>query len=139
MVVHEELWTVDVPRSSEFPLPFPVTASGYLAFVSDETRVRTLDLTTGEPAWSIEIGYHKGGSGKPYAISEGVVYVGYQLEDSGIMALPPLAPDRPGDLSHCVSVSETLPLPPSPRSSRTPRRASARRPSDCRERRCPQL
>ena len=49
--------------------------------------LHTVDATTGEPIWSIRIGYHFGGVDKPFLVSDGVVYVGYQLADSGIYAL----------------------------------------------------
>ena len=41
----------------------------------------TPDARTGEPIWSIAIGYHWWCY--PYAVSAGVVYVGYQNADSG--------------------------------------------------------
>ncbi len=41
--------------------------SGYL---------HTLDARTGEPIWSLDIGYHLWL--RPFAVSEGVFYVGYQ-------------------------------------------------------------
>ena len=84
----EELWTAAVPRSSELPLLFPVTASGDLVFVSDENRVRALDSTTGEPAWSFEAGDGDDGIVQdPPAASNGVVYLrsysaAYALEES---------------------------------------------------------
>ena len=53
--------------------------------------LHTFDARTGEPIWSVEIGYHLGGTEDPYLVSGGVVYVGYQLADSGIYAFA--APD----------------------------------------------
>ena len=46
--------------------------------------VHTFDARTGEPIWSLEIGYHWWR--RPFAVSGGVMYVGYQLADSGVYA-----------------------------------------------------
>ena len=46
--------------------------------------LHTLDARTGEPIWSVDIGYHWWQ--RPFAVSDGVVYVGYQGADSGIYA-----------------------------------------------------
>ena len=48
--------------------------------------LHTFDARTGEPIWSVEIGYHLGGTKDPYLVSGGVVYVAYQLADSGVFA-----------------------------------------------------
>jgi len=68
----EELWTADVPRSSELPLLFPVTASGEKVFVSDDSQVRALDSATGEPSWSFDAGDVVQ---DPPAASNGAVYL----------------------------------------------------------------
>ena len=84
----EELWTADVPRSSELPLLFPVTASGEMVFVSDENQVHALDSATGESAWSFEAGDADGDIVQdPPAGSNGMVYLrsysaAYALEES---------------------------------------------------------
>lgn len=46
--------------------------------------VHTFDARTGEPIWSLRIGYHWWR--RPFAVSGGVMYVGYQLADSGVYA-----------------------------------------------------
>ena len=84
----EELWAADVPRSSELPLLFPVTASGEMIFVSDENQVHALDSATGESVWSFEAGDADGGIVQdPPAGSNGMVYLrsysaAYALEES---------------------------------------------------------
>ena len=57
---------------------------GILYAHSLDGYVHTLDAQTGELIWSVDIGYHWWR--QPFAVSGGVLYVGYQLEDSGVYA-----------------------------------------------------
>ena len=47
-------WEADVPRSSDLPLLFRLTATGSNVYVSDEYRVHALDSATGNLAWSFD-------------------------------------------------------------------------------------
>ena len=60
---------------------------GVLYANSLDGYLHTFDARTGDPFWSVEIGYHHGGADEPYLVSGGVVYVGYQLANSGVYAL----------------------------------------------------
>ena len=77
-------WEADVPRSSELPLIFPLTATGGNVYVSDEFWVHALDLTTGNLAWSFDAGDIVDA---PPTASDGVVYLrsysaAYALDES---------------------------------------------------------
>ena len=61
---------------------------GVLYANSLDGYLHTLDATTGEPNWSVKIGYHLGGPEEPYVVSGVVVYVGYMTNEgsSGVYA-----------------------------------------------------
>ena len=60
---------------------------GVLYANSLDGYLHILDARTGELILNFEIGYHLVGTDKPYVVSGGVMYVGYQLADSGVYAL----------------------------------------------------
>ena len=76
----EEAWSLGV----DWDLSSIMVVDGVLYAHSLGGYLHTLDARTGEPIWSANIGYHWWQ--RPFAVSEGVVYVGYQGADSGIYA-----------------------------------------------------
>ena len=79
----KEIWSLDAGWS----LGEVTVVDGVLYANSLDGYLHTFDARTGEPFWSVEIGYHLGGESEPYVVSGGVVYVGYQLANSGVYAL----------------------------------------------------
>ena len=73
----DEVWSID----DDSGLTSIMVVDEVLYAHSLDGYLHTLDARTGEPIWSIAIGYHWWRY--PYAVSAGVVYVGYQNADSG--------------------------------------------------------
>ena len=69
-----ELWSL----GADWGLGEVTVVDGVLYANSLDSYLHTLDVRTGEPHWSVEIGYHLAGTDRPYLVSGGVVYVGYQ-------------------------------------------------------------
>ena len=78
----DEMWRLGADRE----LGEVTVVDGVLYANSLSGYLHMLDASTGGPIWSVDIGYHLGGVDDPYLVSGGVVYVGYQLDDSGIYA-----------------------------------------------------
>ena len=78
----DEMWRLGADRE----LGEVTVVDGVLYANSLSGYLHMLDAGTGGPIWSVDIGYHLGGVDDPYLVSGGVVYVGYQLDDSGIYA-----------------------------------------------------
>ena len=57
---------------------------GVLYVHSMDGHIHTFDARSGDYIWSVDIGYHRFES--PVVVSEGVIYVGYQLNHSGVYA-----------------------------------------------------
>ena len=74
----DPLWSLE---GEDWSLSSVLVVGGVLYADSLHGYLHTLDARTGEPIWSIAIGYHWWRY--PYAVSAGVVYVGYQNPDSG--------------------------------------------------------
>ena len=79
----KEMWSLDAGRG----LGEVTVVNGVLYANSLDGYLHMMDARTGEPISSVEIGYHLGGADTPYVVSGGVVYVGYQLANSGVYAL----------------------------------------------------
>ena len=77
-----EIWSLD----ADWGLGEVTVVDGVLYANSLDGYLHTFDARTGESFWSVEVGYHHGGADKPYLVSGGVVYVGYQLANSGVYA-----------------------------------------------------
>ena len=77
-----EMWSLD----ANWGFGEVTVVDGVLYANSLDGYLHTFDARTGDPFWSVEVGYHLGGADKPYLVSGGVVYVGYQLADSGVYA-----------------------------------------------------
>ena len=77
-----EIWSLD----ADWALGAVAVIDGVLYANSLSGYLHTFDARTGESIWSVQIGYHLGGIEDPYVVSGGVVYVGYQLADSGVYA-----------------------------------------------------
>ena len=75
VVTGKEMWSLDADW--HLSLVEVTVVDGVLYATSLDGYLHTFDARTGEPIWSVEIGYHVGGT-KPYVVSGGVVYVGYQ-------------------------------------------------------------
>ncbi len=85
-VTGEEIWSLD----PAWGLIYNTTlADGVLYAESSESEgyLHAFNARTGEPIWSIDIGYQQP-NGRTYAVSGGVLYVGYQDGgvDSGVYA-----------------------------------------------------
>ena len=78
-----ETWSLD----AGWGLGEVTVVDGVLYADSLDGYLHTLDARTGEPVWSVDVGYQLGGTDRPYLVSGGVVYVGYQLASSGVYAL----------------------------------------------------
>ena len=70
-VTGNELWSL----GADWDLSSIMVVDGVLYAHSLGGYLHTLDARTGEPIWSFDIGYHWWQ--RPFAVSEGVVYVGY--------------------------------------------------------------
>ena len=71
---------------------FSVRAVDGVLYVASNGYMHTMDARTGDPIWSVEIGHYPAEPNEQYLVSGGVVYVGYNLADSGIYAFA--APGR---------------------------------------------
>ena len=69
--IGEEAWSL----GADWDLSSIMVVDGVLYAHSLGGYLHTLDARTGEPIWSVNIGYHWWQ--RPFAVSEGVVYVGY--------------------------------------------------------------
>ena len=78
----DEIWSLD----PSWNLTDATVVDSVLYANSLSGYLHTIDARTGEPIWSVDIGYHLGGAHDPYLVSEGVLYVGYQLAGSGVYA-----------------------------------------------------
>ncbi len=87
----DEIWSL----GSDWDLSSVLVVDGVLYANSLSGYLHALDVRTGELIWSVEIGYHWWN--RPFAVSEGMVYVGYVPEtrmdgkentSSGIYAFP---------------------------------------------------
>ena len=67
----------------DWQLSSVLVVNGVLYADSHDGYLHTLNARTGEPIWSVDIGYQWR---RRFAVSGGVVYVGYQLADSGVYA-----------------------------------------------------
>ena len=84
----DPLWSLD---NQDWGL-FSVLAVDGVLYAGSNGYLHTMDARTGVPIWSVEIGHYPGGPDEPYLVSGGVVYVGYNLADSGVYAFA--APGR---------------------------------------------
>ena len=69
-----EMWSLD----ADWGLGEITVVDGVLYANSLDGYLHMLDARTGDLFWSVEIGYHLRGADKPYLVSGGIVYVGYQ-------------------------------------------------------------
>ena len=69
-VAGDEVWSID-----DSGLTSIMVVDEVLYAHSLDGYLHTLDARTGEPIWSVDIGYHR--RQRPFAVSEGVVYMGY--------------------------------------------------------------
>ena len=67
----------------DWQLSSVLVVNGVLYADSHDGYLHTLNARTGEPIWSVDIGYQWR---RRFAVSGGVVYVGYQLANSGVYA-----------------------------------------------------
>ena len=71
--------------SRDWQLTSVLVAGGVLYAHSPTGHIHTFDARIGEPIWSVDIGYHW--FRRPFAVSGGVVYMGYRgADDSGVYA-----------------------------------------------------
>ena len=108
----KEMWSLD---AGDLSLVEVTVVDGVLYAASLDGYLHTFDARTGEPIWSVEIGYHVGGT-KPYLVSGGVVYVGYQprtwtegdgVPSSGVYAFTAPAPTNTPTATPTVAPTST--------------------------------
>ena len=114
----EEMWRVE----NTWHLDEVTLANGVLYGESEDGYLRTFDAQTGEPIWSLDIGYQHYArpgpriTGRPFAVSGGVLYLGYRHSgvDSGVYAYAAPAGSAAPSSSTSEPASEEERLTPPP-------------------------